>query len=370
MPVLVLRLTEVTRVKLEEDPRKRPAGYSSLLCSLLTGLLVTPAFAAAPDYRWSERVIASDVSFRGIAVLDRDVVWATGTGGAVYRTADGGETWQRVVIHGTTPLDFRDVAILSPDVVLVMSAGEGDKSAIFRTADGGRNWSRVSPPGRPETFFDGFAFWDSQTGLLGGDPVEGAMAFLRTRNGGKSWERIPPRSLPALAKNETGAFAASGSNLAVEGDSVWVGSVSPQGSRIAWSRDRGATWQIAATPLLHGSRTRGIFSIDFLDADTGVAVGGDYTQENEGSDNVILTTDGGRSWRLADEFPVFQSAVRYLDRNRLVSVGPASGYRSDDGGRTWRAIPGNGYHTLDVSEDGTVWAAGAGGRVARLHTRR
>ena len=81
---------------------------------------------------------------------------------------------------------------------------------------------------------------------------------------------------------------------------------------------------------------------------------------------MILHKLNGETWRLADTFPVFQSAVRHLDRNRLISVGPAGGYASEDGGRTWQRIPGKGYHTLDRAEDGTVWAAGSGGRVARL----
>lgn len=350
-----------------EEPKKAGTGFGRLACPLLAVLLAMPVpVSVAADYRWAEQVLAGDVSFRGISVLDGNVVWVTGTEGTVYRTGDGGETWQRIIVPGATSLDFRDVETLSADVVLLMSAGEGDGSRIFRTHDGGRNWRRVSPPVRPETFYDGFAFWDTRHGILGGDPVDGALYFLLTGDGGQRWERVPRETLPPLEENETGAFAASGSHLAVEGDSAWIGSVSPEGSRVARSRDRGVTWEIATTPMFHGSRTRGIFSIDFFDEDTGVAVGGDYTKEGEGTDNVILTTDGGRSWQLADAFPVFQSAVRYLDRDRLISVGPAATYRSDDGGRTWRVIPGDGYHTLGVAEDGTVWAAGGGGRVARL----
>lgn len=334
------------------------------------GLLWTftaPPAAAAQDWRWTaQQVVAPEVSLRGISVLDRNVIWVTGTRGTVYRTENGGATWEPLRIPDAGTLDFRDVEVLSPEHVLVMSAGEGATSAIFRTDDGGRTWSRVSPPTRPETFYDGFAFWNAREGILGGDPVGGEMYLLTTRDGGRTWQRVAPESLPPLAEGETGAFAASGSNVAVAGDRAWAEAVAPGGSRVARSRDRGATWEIAETPMFRGSRTRGIFGLDFLDERTGVAVGGDYTNEGEGTDNVILTDDGGESWRLADTFPVFQSAVRYLDRQRLVSVGPAGGYASEDGGRTWRRIPGDGYHTLDRAEDGTVWAAGSNGRVARL----
>lgn len=152
------------------------AGRSRLAGSLAAVLLATsvPGSATETSYRWVEQVVVGDISFRGIAVLDRNVAWVTGTGGAVYRTEDGGDTWQAIDVPGAA-----------------------------------------------------------------------------------------------------------------------------EGSRVAWPRDRGLTGHIAQTPMLHGSRTRGIFSIDFFDEQTGIAVGGDYTRETAGSDNVIPTTHGGRSWELA-----------------------------------------------------------------------
>jgi photosystem II stability/assembly factor-like uncharacterized protein len=135
---------------------------------------------------------------------------------------------------------------------------------------------------------------------------------------------------------------------------------------VTFSNDRGATWSAVATPIIQQEKSQGIFSLAFFDEDTGVAVGGDHTREAEGADNVILTEDGGRSWRLAEEFPLFQSAVRYLSRDNLVSVGPGAGYYSNDGGKTWQRIDGPGYHSLSVAADGSVWAAGRDGRVARL----
>ena len=39
---------------------------------------------------------------------------------------------------------------------------------------------------------------------------------------------------------------------------------------------------------------------------------------------------------------------------------------SADGGRTWTQISETGYHALDCTRDGSCWAAGGKGRVARL----
>ena len=39
---------------------------------------------------------------------------------------------------------------------------------------------------------------------------------------------------------------------------------------------------------------------------------------------------------------------------------------SPDGGRHWTRISDVGYHALDCTHDGSCWAAGGDGRVARL----
>jgi photosystem II stability/assembly factor-like uncharacterized protein len=334
-------------------------------CSLLAAALVAGCAPAAADYRWDEHALGSGASLRGISALSRDVIWASGSEGAVYKTENRGRTWEKVVIPDTEHLDFRDVEVLSKDIVVIMSAGEGNRSSIFRTADGGASWDEVFANASEEGFYDGLAFWDGKQGILGGDPVAGEMFFAKTVDGGESWQRIDPDLLPPLNEAETGGFAASGSHLAVRGNSVWISSVFA-GSRISFSRDRGVTWSVVSTPIVQHERTQGIFSLAFFDEMTGVAVGGDFAREADGADNVILTDDGGLTWRFARNFPVFQSSVRYLSRDNLVSVGPAAGYYSDDGGERWQQIDGNGYHSLSVAADGSVWAAGQGGRVASL----
>ena len=105
--------------------------------------------------------------------------------------------------------------------------------------------------------------------------------ILRTANGGASWTRVPAEGLPPALDGE-GAFAASGTNVAVMGrDHVWIGTSSLTGLR---SSDGGLTWAAATTPLASGASS-GIFSIAFRDTHHGIVVGGDYRKESEAIDN-------------------------------------------------------------------------------------
>jgi photosystem II stability/assembly factor-like uncharacterized protein len=55
------------------------------------------------------------------------------------------------------------------------------------------------------------------------DSVDGQFVIVRTNDGGRTWTRVLSDSLPPALPNE-GAFAASGTNVAVYGtDHVWVG---------------------------------------------------------------------------------------------------------------------------------------------------
>lgn len=317
------------------------------------------------NYSWEEFALESEPSLRGISVFDENIIWVSGANGTVIKTENGGVNWEEVYIPDTDSLDFRDVEILSIDHIVLMSAGSGNASNIFKSKDGGKHWEITLANEDSLGFFDGMAFWNEKEGILGGDPIDGKPYLMKTNDGGDSWRQIHPDKLPEMNEGEFGGFAASGSHLTTVGNSVWVGSGAAT-SRVFYSKDRGEHWEVVYTPIIQGESSQGIFSIDFFDENTGIAVGGDYKKEEEGDKNVILTTNGGSSWTLADSFPLYQSSVRYLSEDRLIAVGPASSYHSDNGGKTWFNIEGNGFHTLDRAVDGTVWAAGSDGRIAQL----
>jgi photosystem II stability/assembly factor-like uncharacterized protein len=306
---------------------------------------------------------------RGVSAISDRVAWASGAGGTVLRTADGGTSWQQLTVPDSAKLDFRDIDAVDERTAFVLSIGPGQASRIYRTDDAGAAWTLSFTNDDQKAFYDAMAFWDANRGVAFSDSVDGRFVILTTRDG-RSWARVPPESLPPALPNE-GAFAASGTNVAVWGkDHVWIGTGAAARSRVLRSADGGRTWAVADTPIASGD-SAGIFSIAFRDASHGVVVGGDYRQEKAAVDNAAVTSDGGRTWTLIKEKSLsgFRSVVAPLPgtAGSWIAVGPSGSDVSDDDGRTWRPIEGPGFHTFSCAPRAPIgWGAGEKGAIAKL----
>ena len=227
-------------------------------------VLATLVLRAPAPLRWEPQASGVTARLRGVSAVNDRVVWASGAGGTVLRTADGGTAWTTVRITGADALDFRDVDAIDPATAYALSIGPGDASRIYKTTDAGANWRLQFTNAEPKGFFDAMAFWDGRRGLVMGDSIDGRFDILRTMDGGQTWARIPPGSLPPALENE-GAFAGSGTNVAVlPGGHAWIGTGAAARCRVLYTRDYGTTWTIAETPVA-ASASAGIFSIAFRD---------------------------------------------------------------------------------------------------------
>jgi photosystem II stability/assembly factor-like uncharacterized protein len=341
----------------------------SLWPNSLIFLLIWSASFLQSELRWRTQSSSTSARLRGVSAVNGSVAWASGSNGTYARTTDGGTTWRAAPVPGAESLDFRDIEAFDAGTACLLSIGEGDRSRIYKTTDGGGSWSLQFTNQRPKAFFDAIAFWDSRNGIAVSDPVDGRFLVIRTTDGGVSWKDAPAENMPAALEGE-GAFAASGTCLTVQGQSnVWIGT-GGAAARVFRSTDKGASWQVATTPITSGEPSAGIFSVAFKDPGNGVIVGGDYRKEGEARNNAATTTDGGRTWKLAARLPSgFRSGVAYartLTRPLLVAVGPSGADYSSDGGRTWQPFGNSGYHALSVTSRSAGWAVGEGGRVARL----
>jgi photosystem II stability/assembly factor-like uncharacterized protein len=92
-----------------------------------------------------------------VAPTNKDIVWA-GTGEAnprnsvsfgdgIYRSADGGKTWKNMGLHGSFQIGKILIHPRNPDIVYVAALGRlygpGGERGLYRTADGGKSWERI-----------------------------------------------------------------------------------------------------------------------------------------------------------------------------------------------------------------------------------
>lgn len=315
---------------------------------------------------WDPKTTGTNASLRGLSAVDGDVAVIGGSSGTLMRTVDGGRTWQDIAPPGVAECDFRDVEAFDRDNILAMVAGQ--PARVYRTADGGATWRIVHEDPRPAAFFDAMAFVGSY-GVLFGDAIDGQFGILQTADGGRTWWDRSSSMLPAPQEGEA-AFAASGTCLAEVAQDAPVFSLATGGGpprAIVFGPDTGVAgaryWQ-QPLPLQSGASSKGAFSIAWREG-LGVSVGGDYQLPELAEGTATWTDDGGLTWHPA-EARGFRSAVAWLGEGALVSVGSHGASYSLDGGRSWEAFGSVGFHSLSVGADGTVWASGGGGRVAKL----
>jgi photosystem II stability/assembly factor-like uncharacterized protein len=341
---------------------------------MLMRLALFPAWCiavASAHAQWQPQQSGTDAEFRGLVALSPTVVWASGTRNRVVHSTDGGKTWKVDTIPTGSTLDLRAIVASSAGVAWALSAGpaEQGQAQIFHTDDGVR-WNKQYETSQKGVFLDALAFWDSRHGIALSDPVDGQLFILATDDGGQTWARVSATGATAVLPGEA-SFAASGTCLIVQGTSnVWIGTGGGPRARVFHSTDRGRSWSVAETPIHAGNAAAGIFSVAFRDAEHGIVVGGEYTKPKQAVDNVAVTTDGGRTWRLArGPLPAaYLSAVAYVpgtDGREFVAVGLAGTATSNDGGEGWVMVDTVAYNSVAFASRNDGWAAGPKGRIAK-----
>jgi hypothetical protein len=351
-------------------PRRDPGQHAAVmtrrwLCSLaLTCLLAacgTPVYTLVLEPAGATGV---DSRLRGLSMVDEDVAWASGTDGAIVRTADGGRSWQRVSPPAEgAARDFRDVHAIDERRALVMAIDAPGR--IWRTDDAGDRWELVLDDDRDGSFLDAMDLDDDGFGIAWGDPVDGAFACFRTDDGGRSW--APLDTLPRPLIDEAG-FAASGTCVVVRDDRVWIVTGGAERARMFRSPDRGLHWLPIDLPLPAGRASAGAFSIALLDDGRAAIVGGDYLQPTRRKDAAAFSATSGLSWLPSIRPPAgYRSCVAAAADDALVAVGTTGIDLSNDSGRTWEPVRETPFHAVAFAPGGRVGlAVGPDGSAVRL----
>lgn len=336
-----------------------------------TFLLLISATAHA---QWARVNVSTTAGLRGLSVVNAKVIWASGTGGTVLRSVDGGTHWSVMTVSGAEKLDFRGIHAFDRNTAVMISSGpaEQGQARIYRTGDGGTHWFQVYQQHTPGIFFDAIAFWNRRHGIVLSDPVAGRFVLFVTDDAGSTWRRLRPATLPPALPNE-GAFAASNSCLAVQGKSnVWFATGGAAVARVFHSNDRGKTWSVAETPMPPANASSGIFSLAFGSAQNGAAVGGDYQHPSDsGLPSVMLTHNGGQTWQPAlptEPAGIYFSSVA-LDRGRIVAAGIRGLFTLEPGSKPeWKQESDENLNAV-AGTNSVLWAVGAKGVVLKKELR-
>lgn len=314
--------------------------------------LFLPFYGFTQSYELSSLTSSAKSSLRGLSVVSDSVAWASGSNGYIGRTADGGKNWRWMQPSGYAKADFRDIEAF--DALNAIAVSAGSPAYVIVTNDGGKSWKETYKNLDSAIFLDGMDFWDDKNGIIFGDPIHNKLQLLITNDGGISWTDISAKANVEMAEGEA-AFAASGTSIKTMAiGNVWIATGGSK-SNIYFSENFGMAWQKYEVPILHGQNSAGVFSIDFYDNNRGIAVGGDYTKDKENSNNIQLTTDGGKTWHKPAK-PVygFRSGVLWYDEKNCFATGTSGTDVSRDGGKNWYHISDESFNVIKKAKKGNV----------------
>ena len=202
-----------------------------------------------------------DLSIGDIAIApsDPNIVWV-GTGEAnnrqtstwgngVYRSLDGGTTWQSMGLRQTQSIGRVVIDPHDPNTVFVAAAGHlfgpNEERGLYRTKDGGLTWKKVLGVDANTGVIDVAIGADGHTlfaatyerrrrafGFVGGGPGSG---LWRSLDGGDSWIRLT-NGLPS------GNVGRIGVAIAPSNQHVVYAVIEQRAGGVFRSTDDGATW--------------------------------------------------------------------------------------------------------------------------------
>ena len=406
------------------------------------GLHWEPIFDAQTDH---------SVGALAVAPSDPAVVWAgTGEphirsnvslGTGVYKSTDAGRTWRHMGLGEGGPTRMSRIVVHphDPDIVYVGALGHahGPQNArgVFRTTDGGESWEHVlfvnentgassveMDPSNPRRLFAGM--WTVEVHTWGRESGgEGSGVYL-SDDGGDTWTRLEGNGLPVLPVGKTDiCLTPADPNrvyaLIETGDGVpWHGRETESGE--FWrSLDGGANWELMNHSRDLGGRTA-YYNNCFVSPDDPDEVyfqtsglsrsldggatyvnhqglqrpGGDFhdmwIDPRDGNrmivandQNVAVSMNRGMSWH-ATELPIGQMYHVTVDNaipyNVLGNRQDGPSFRGPSNSRTggfggiggpiprseWVTVGGgeSGFATPDPEDPNIVWssASGSGGR--------
>ena len=293
--------------------------------------------------------------------------------GRLFKTIDGGQTWVKQLDRPGTFV--RALGFVDARLGFLGNIGPGsfpnvtDQTPLYRTRDGGETWEAVTLGGpltgvcAIDIFREPFVNagnLDHRVTVRAAGRVGGPAHLATSRDGGETWTC---EDLSALAgaildvkfvTKDIGFIAAASS-----------ADVSHSNGLILRTGDGGRTW----APAYQGARAwELIWKLAFPSESVGYGTVQSYDRDAAATKRfVVKTTDGGLTWRelpLVDDAAVREFGVGFVDERRGWVGAVPGGFETRDGGATWAPVAmGAAVNKVRVVERAgggkTVFAIGA-----------
>lgn len=281
-----------------------------------------------------------------------NVIFAGGAQGGVWRTDDGGVSWQPLT-DSQCSLAMGAIVVdpVDPEIIY---AGTGEQHfsgdsyygcGVLRSSDGGQTWTQLGAASftRPEdggTRIARMAVDPETAGSAAGTVVYAATSwgFFRSGDSGNSWTR----TLAGLA-----------TDLVVHADAPDALFAAVYGSGVYRSSDKGVTWEQLPVGLEADSASGNPGRINLAQAhsDPSVVFAGVHNRGAGDFFGLYRTTDGGAAWSRRDATGAgcrrqcwYDMALAVHPQNpEVVYFGGVELYRSVTGGASFQSI-GNRIH--------------------------
>jgi photosystem II stability/assembly factor-like uncharacterized protein len=324
-------------------------------------------------------------------------------GNGVYKTLDGGKTWQHHGLEKTRHIGRVLVHPRNPNIVYVAAAGDlwapSKDRGVYKTTDGGKTWQQVlfinEDTGvndiamdweSPDTLYAG-AYQRRRTvwGFNGGGPHG---AIYKTTDGGATWKKLE-KGLPYEKGGDTGRI---GLQVYRKNPNIVYAIIEHKDGGVFRSEDKGETWtKMSSTnprPMYYSKihidpnndlRIWVLGAQLFYSEDggknfvtnRGQRIHGDYHAfwiNPNNSDHMIVGTDGGihwtwdagRSWDFVNTIPLGQFYEIGVDMSKPYKI---CGGLQDNG--SWCGPVATTY-TRGISNDEWVNVAGGDGYYVQI----
>ncbi len=258
-------------------------------------------------------------------------------GDGVYKSTDAGKTWINIGLKDTRHIGAVIIHPTNPDVAFVAALGHAygpnTERGVFRTRDGGKTWEKVlyldDRTGAIEVVFDPHnphilfaAMWEGYRtpwSLNSGGEKDG---LYRSNDDGSTWKRVEGNGLPEGPLGKISVAVSADSN-------VVYALIEAKKGGIYRSGDGGLNWSLVNDD--HRFRQRAWY-FTHLWADP-KNVGGIYIADT----GLFHSIDGGKSFEVIPA-PHGDHHALWIDpndSNRLINGNDGGATISVDGGKNW-----------------------------------